>query len=64
MSALRLAFYFGAAMAGLAAVFSVMRGKIYIYELNEKVPSENMVKESHETISIESDNENMNANSK
>ena len=64
MSALRLAFYFGAAMAGLAAVFSVMRGKIYIYELNEKVPSEKMVKESHETISIESDNENMNANSK
>ena len=64
MSALRLAFYFGAAMAGLAAVFSVLRGKIYIYELNEKVPSEKMEKEPHETISIKSDNETMNANSK
>ena len=64
MSALRLAFYFGAAMAGLAAVFSVLRGKIYIYELNEKVPSEKMVKESHETLSVKSDNEKINANSK
>ena len=64
MSALRFAFYFGAAMAGLAAVFSVLRGKTYIYELNEKAPTEKMAKESHGTPSIKSDNETMNANSK
>ena len=59
-----IAVEFGAAMAGLAAVFSVLRGKIYIYELNEKVPSEKIAMEAHETISIKSDNETLNTNSK
>jgi EmrB/QacA subfamily drug resistance transporter len=49
MNALREAFYFGAAMAGLAAVFSALRGKTYIYELEEHSPERKMGADSNET---------------
>lgn len=51
MSALREAFYFGALMAGTAAVFSVLRGKTFIYELNEPTDNVQISKDSKKILS-------------
>ncbi|QRF75226.1 putative transporter [Thermoplasmatales archaeon] len=64
MSALRLSFYFGAIMAALAAVFSVLRGKTFIYELNEKTQPEVAVKNAPETASLKVQDKSIGENTK